>query len=369
MDVLAATVVHHPLDARITYRQARALADAGHRVRLAGPWSACGATPPGHVEAVDLPRAHHRDRLPAVRAARQVLATLGRDADVVIVHDPELVPAALAACPDHAVWDVHEDLAGSLADKPWLPRLARPVVRRGAGALEHLAEARLRLLLAEDAYAARFTRAHPVIPNLPWVPEVAEPPEHRRVVALGRLSVGRGVDQLLALPAHLPKRLTLELIGQADDDVRDRLAAAHAAGTIRWTGFLPNDEALTRLDGAAAGLSLLTDTPNYRQSLPTKVVEYFARGVPVVTTPNPQAADIVRATRAGLVVPYDDVAATARAVEWLVHDDDARRLLGSRGHAAARERFDWRPHAQRFVELLEDIPAGGTGWPSQPPRR
>ena len=58
-----------------------------------------------------------------------------------------------------------------------------------------------------------------------------------------------------------------------------------AQGLLRWPGFVPNDQAMPVGDGALAGLSLLQDEPNFRHSLPTKVVEYMARGVPVVTTP------------------------------------------------------------------------------------
>lgn len=367
MDVLVVSVVHHPLDARITQRQIPALVEAGHRVRLAAAWSAHQADPPPRIETVDLPRAAGRHRLAAARAARSLLQTTGRDADVVLVHDPELVPLAMTACPDHAVWDVHEDTAGALTDKSWLPTPARPTVARLVQKLERTAETRLRLILAESAYARRFTRPHPVIPNLPRVPDTAAACDDRRVVHLGRLSRGRGVGQLLALAAMLPHDVTVELVGQADADVCNQVGAAHAAGTVRWTGYLPNDEALARVDGASAGLCLLADTPNYRQSLPTKAVEYLARGVPVVTTPNPQAADIVRHAGAGLVVPHDDVDATARAVNWLLAHDGARRELGANGHTAARAHYDWRSHADRFVELLEDIPAGGKNWPQ--PRR
>ncbi|MFD0395345.1 glycosyltransferase [Streptomyces nogalater] len=75
---------------------------------------------------------------------------------------------------------------------------------------------------------------------------------------------------------------------------------------MRWYGFLPNDRALARLSGALAGLSLLHDQPNYRHSRPTKVVEYMAHGVPVVTTPTPLAAELVERHGCGLVVPYRD---------------------------------------------------------------
>ena len=68
------------------------------------------------------------------------------------------------------------------------------------------------------------------------------------------------------------------------------------------------------LDGALAGLSLLHDEPNFRHSMPTKVVEYMARGVPVVTTPLPAAAELARGHECGFVVPFGDPVAAAAAV-------------------------------------------------------
>lgn len=79
----------------------------------------------------------------------------------------------------------------------------------------------------------------------------------------------------------------VELIGAADADVREELREAQREGIVRWYGFVPNDRALRIAEGAMAGLALLHDEPNYRHSMPTKVVEYMARGVPVVSTPNP----------------------------------------------------------------------------------
>ena len=64
------------------------------------------------------------------------------------------------------------------------------------------------------------------------------------------------------------------------------------AGDLRWLGFLRSEEALARVSGSLAGLSLLNDLPNYRVSLPTKIVEYCVLGVPVITTPLPLASDL-----------------------------------------------------------------------------
>lgn len=256
MHVLVVTVVHHPEDARILHREIAALLDRGHTVTYAAPFSARGVTPRPEVEAVDLPRATGRDRRAAVRAARRMLDTRGPAADVVLLHDPELLlalPGALrhwrriGARRPAVVWDVHEDTAAAIAMKGWVPRVLRPPVRLAVRAVERIAERHLHLLLAEDAYQARFRRIHPVVPNLVTVPPGGPvPPGDDRVVYLGQLSRARGTEELIAMARLLAPEVRVEVIGAADGDVRALLSAADRDGVLRWHGFLPNDEALGR---------------------------------------------------------------------------------------------------------------------------
>lgn len=145
----------------------------------------------------------------------------------------------------------------------------------------------------------------------------------------------------------------VELIGAADGDVKDAIRDAQREGILRWYGFVPNDRALRIAEGAMAGLALLHDEPNYRHSMPTKVVEYMSRGVPVVTTPNPPALHIVESADCGLIVPFGDPGSAVKAVLRLRDDEELRADLGRRGYQAARERFHWPVHAARFVAQLE----------------
>lgn len=354
MRVLVVTVVHTPLDARIHRRQIGAMVDAGWSVTYAAPWRAAGvaSTSAGEeVATLDLPRAVGRRRLRALWAARRLLADHGPRHDLILLHDPELVLAAagLRRRPP-VVLDVHEDLAASLVDRPWVPRRLRPVAARIARLLERTAERRLHLLLAEEGYAHRFSRPHPVVRNLPPLPAPPPPPGDGRVVYIGRISRGRGLDELLALGRRLGAAgVRVELVGAPDEDVRAELEAAQAAGVVSWHGWLPNDEALELLRGALAGLSLLHDLPNYRGSMPTKVVEYLAAGVPAITTPLPAAARLVREADAGVVVDFGDVAAVAHAVERLRADPDGAAAMGRRGRELVAR--DWSWEAERGVLL------------------
>ncbi len=163
-----------------------------------------------------------------------------------------------------------------------------------------------------------------------------------------------GVGDMIELARLLrPRGITVELIGAADARARAQIGPAQAEGVLRWHGFVPNDQAMPMMDGALAGLSLLHDEPNFRHSLPTKVVEYMARGVPVVTTPLPAAAELASGHECGFVVPFCDPRAAADAVLELDGDPALRAKMGRRGHEAAYRSLGWPADARAFVAQLE----------------
>jgi glycosyltransferase involved in cell wall biosynthesis len=398
--VVVCTVVHHPADARIFYREIQALLDAGHDVAYIAPHgesaapvrdqdkvhperihalrdpapvtpqpgetrasvtpdqavAAPPAAPPerGILRTVTIPRAAGRRRLGALRAAKAAMAANVADADLLLVHDPELLlvlPPKRNRPP--TVWDVHEDTAAALTTKAWLPTWLRPIAAGGVTSAEHLAERRLHLILAEHGYNARFAGEHPVVPNATYVPEAAAPPSGpKRVVYVGHLSPDRGSAEMTELGRLLaPRGIAVDLIGPADAAAQAHITAAGAA--VNWHGFVPNAEALRLVEGSLAGLSLLRDEANFRHSMPTKVAEYMARSVPVVTTPLPLAVELVEAADGGFVVPFNNPQAAADAILNLDADPDLRAKMGLRAHEYALNNLAWPPHAADFVAQLE----------------
>lgn len=359
---LVVTVVHHPLDARIRQRQITALLEAGWAVTYAAPFGGYGvADTDPRVRTIEVPRAVGRRRVAALRAARSMLAREARAHDVVLLHDPELLVAALLAglrrLPP-VVWDVHEDTAASVAMKAWLPGVLRRPAAAAVRWLERRAERRVHLLLAEDGYRARFAVDHPVVPNTTAVPARPSSPERPAAVYVGHLTRPRGVVELVATGRLLHERsggrIGVLLIGPADADSRALLDPPPPG--VTWHGFLPHAEAMAALDGALVGLSLLHDQPNYRVSRPSKVAEYLAHGVPVITTALPEAQLLVERSEGGVVVPFvrgaADPEAVADAVLALDADPPGRRAMGARGHAYAVEHLDWRRHGRDFVDHL-----------------
>ncbi|GAA4205816.1 hypothetical protein GCM10022252_66970 [Streptosporangium oxazolinicum] len=335
------------------HRQIRSLLDAGHEITYVAPFTDCNVTPDPGIRAIDVPRATANRRGRALKAARGALRRGVEGADLLVVHDMELLFRLPRQRPV-TVWDVRGEIGTATSGTGLSGHLRRALpalVRR----VEARAEQRLHLILAEDSYRERFSGPHPVVPNAAYVPpRPPAPPGRNRVVHVGHLSEAGGVAELVESARRLlPHGIRLDLIGSADIRIRPLLRDAQREGLLDWYGYVPNRHALRMAEGAIAGLSLPHDAPGPRP-VPAKIIDYMSRGVPVVTTPLPAAASMVERIGCGVVVPFGDAEATVRAVLALRDDPEGAAGMGTRGHAEALAHHNWPDHAGAFVGRLEE---------------
>jgi glycosyltransferase involved in cell wall biosynthesis len=353
--VLVVTVAHRGDDARIAFRQIGALSDAGLSVTYVAPVPVLDSVTVAERIVVSRALGVRRVRgwwqvMRAVRSCRDRI-------DVVLIHDLELVlPVRLARPNATIVWDVHEDLLASVGDRSWIPRLCRRPVQAITRALERFARRGTQLILAEHSYAARLGD-WPVVPNSAVVPPSISEHElsSRRVVYLGRISLGRGVAAMIELARKLGDEADVVLIGPADDDVVEMLQTAADEGFLTWLGPLPNPEALEIVERSVVGLCLLEPLPTYLGSMPTKIHEYSARGIATVCTSLPLAAQAIEHAGAGAVVPFGDTDAAYAAVRAYLQDPATAREHGRRAHDWAFEHHNWTVDSRRFVQLMTSL--------------
>jgi glycosyltransferase involved in cell wall biosynthesis len=343
--VLVVTTVHHPLDTRIYYREIGTLLRAGARVTYAAPWADCSVAIPDTVEGVTLPRSVGRRRLGAMLAARRVVRRLAGSVDAVLIHDPELVAATwgVRGARERVIWDVHELGPESTLYKAWIPSFLRPAAARVIGWLESRGAARYRTILAEDGYRERFPDALAVVPNYPILPDTFSKQHDARIVYAGNVTRARGGRELIELARRLKGSVGFDVIGSAEEELREDLLRAQRDGLLTWHGRVPWKEVGPRVDGALAGLCLLADTPNYTVSLPTKALEYMSYGVPYIATALPRLTALAAEEDCGFVVPFDDaVEGAAQVVERLAGSDALRAEVGAQARAACERTYGWQ---------------------------
>jgi glycosyltransferase involved in cell wall biosynthesis len=222
--------------------------------------------------------------------------------------------------------------------------------------LLRVAEKRVHITLAEGGYASLFVDPHVVFPNY----LAGEPPSPRvsddgvGVVYLGDVTEARGL--VLAVEAVAQAGVgPMTIMGRCSVDLRNRLeriASRHQLD-LHLRGFVAPDEALSVASGAVLGLSPLLDTPNYANSLPTKVLEYLAVGIPTLASDLPGTRDVVGGKPGVVLVPAGDLAAWRQAIGD-AHADRGLRDAAASGAAAIVEEYAWPKEAVAsfFRELL-----------------
>ena len=160
------------------------------------------------------------------------------------------------------------------------------------------------------------------------------------VTFVGRLLRHKGVEELLAaftaLSARCPEAVLL-LVGWRDEGN----PGVVAAGLLERARADPAVRFLGKRDDVREVLAL-TDVyalPSHREGTPRTVLEAMAMGKPVVATDVPGCRQTVEDGVTGLLVPKEDPAALAAALERLVRDAELRRRMGEAGRLRAERKF------------------------------
>jgi len=259
---------------------------------------------------------------------------------------------------------------GRLRKLAWLGLVERRTLGEAAAlhatsALEAAEAARLAgrlgLPLPPAVVVANGVEDEPAPPSdAPLAPAVRAALARRPLLlVLGRVSWKKGLDRLIrALPRILPRlpETTLAIAGNDDEGLRpelERLAAEIGVGDrVVFLGEVLGADKAALLHGADALV-----LSSYSENFGNAVLEAMAAGCPVAVTPEVGLAGVVRATGAGIVVEGDP-ASLGDALAGLLGDPAARRAMGERGAAAARERFAWGVVARDMEAVYLDLVAG-----------
>lgn len=124
---------------------------------------------------------------------------------------------------------------------------------------------------------------------------------------------------------------------------------------VDYCGLVPPAELPGVISGARVGLIFLERLPNYENSLPTKVFEYMASGVPFLATDFPAWRELFGDADAGVFVDTDDPAAVAAALGELISDPQRCAELGRNGRRAIEERFGFEAEAAKLVGVVDSL--------------
>jgi glycosyltransferase involved in cell wall biosynthesis len=175
------------------------------------------------------------------------------------------------------------------------------------------------------------------------------------VLYLGGLMGGRGLEQLVDAIALVPEvQLVMLGSGAEEERIRER-AAARGASVLVLPPVAPD---LVEAYAASADVGVSPIVPsclNYRYSLPNKLFQYMAAGIPVVASDFRQVREVVEGSGSGTVVDTTRPEAIAKGIRRVLADPATATAMGERGRAAVRDRYHWGRAAEVLLAVYEGL--------------
>lgn len=165
------------------------------------------------------------------------------------------------------------------------------------------------------------------------------------------------IDAFAGIPSEVKAHLVMIGDGIAKPDLVRRTQEL-GGGRIHFLDPVPRTRMSELMAQADAQLVCLARRPLFAVTTPSKLQSVLAAGHPVIVAADGDAAQVVKAARAGVAVPAEDSLALAQAVVELASSTpEARRELGFNGRAHYETVMAAEVGAARLAGLLHSAAA------------
>jgi len=303
-------------------------------------------------------------------------------ADLILIRDiPLAIPALRVARKFRlpVVLDMAENYPAMLQDRlrftptgpigrlmrhpAWARAIERIAVRRVEHILVVIEESRERLIRA-GVPAERIS----IVCNTPrrslWEdtavsPRTASAASGLRLVYLGNLDGSRGIDTAIRAVARLAAsgrdaRLTAIGDGTCLKHFQELARRLDVQDRVSLPGRLSFRHVRDILATSDIGLIPHYATEAWNSTIPNKLFDYMALGLPVIVSDAKPTGRIVREGRCGEVFHDRDPNDLARCIR-ILEDADLRSSQGQRGREAIHCRYNWETDFRRLTRTLETV--------------
>jgi glycosyltransferase involved in cell wall biosynthesis len=175
----------------------------------------------------------------------------------------------------------------------------------------------------------------------------------KRFIYAGTVDRLRRLDLIVAAFSTVPQAFVFDLYTASDNPLVAQIRSAAAADPrIQVRPAKPRAELLRIMRTYDVGVGLIPDSPLYEVSSPTKTLEYYAAGLPVILNPLPEYASLFNASCAfqcALIEP--DIQRTVR--EILATERATLRAMGRAGREIVKSKRDYAVLAAALHQFLE----------------
>ena len=360
------TSAHHRFDIRIFIKMCSSLSNNGYQVTLIvadGLGDECN----NGVQIVDV-GTNSTGRLSRItKTIRRVSKkTLGLDADIYHLHDPELMPLGvkLKKMGKTVVFDAHEDFPKQLLSKPYLHKPTRYLLSKISEVYEKRCCARFDAIVgATPAISEKFLKINKNTININNYPILGEldltnnvNTKDKQVCYVGGISKIRGIEQMVDAMEMVQSGAKLQLVGSfRNKSLRNRVSGLAGWSNVIEQGVLDRNDVAKLLSSSMAGLVLFLPEPNHVESQPNKMFEYMSASIPVIASNFSLWRSVIEKNSCGICVDPMAPHEIAEAIDFLTWNPEDAKQMGKNGQVAIKRIYNWCIEEKKLLGLYENL--------------
>ena len=285
------------------------------------------------------------------------------NADIYHLHDPELLRIALKLKKRNkkVIYDAHEDLPRQILTKHWIPKIIRkPIAYIVEKAENNIVKKIDGVISATPTINERFYKLNRNSVNVNNYPIIEEFNKTQKkltkpqIIYAGGISIERGIVEIIDSLEHLD--VDLNLAGKfLDPSLKNKLESHKSWGKVNYKGFLGRKEITELYNNSLLGMVTLYPTKNYQTSLPVKMFEYMAAGLPVIASNFPYWESIIEKHECGICVDPTSVSDITKAIKTLLENPNIAKTMGENGLNAIKTHFNWEKEGQKLTSFYHQL--------------
>ncbi|GAB6168148.1 glycosyltransferase family 4 protein [Clostridium carnis] len=291
------------------------------------------------------------------------------NADIYHFHDPELIALGvkLKKAGKKVIYDVHEDMPKQILSKSYLgPLWIRKIISKGFNKYEKINAKKfdgIVTILDELKDKFKLYNSNSItIKNYAIKDVIYKSKSKERnidsnkfvILYIGSITRIRGVKEIIRVTERFKGQVELWLIGTWEtEELKKECENLSGYKYTKYFGVFNSNELYTYVKAADLGISTLHPTPNYKKSIPTKVIEYMACELPVVLSNFEYWKALFGDV--GIYVDPLNINDIADAINYYIHNKQERKIIGKQNKKIFEEKFSWDTEEKKLLELYENL--------------
>ena len=388
MKILMVLESSFPPDLRVE-NEIDTLAEAGHEVHLAcwerGEKTKNHAYPGVTIHRRAIPKTIYQSSVGALRTPfyfnwwKKYLHSLLSEIkfDVVHVHDLRLASVAIKLKKEFkfkVVLDLHENYPELLNISDHIKRFPANVMFDLAEWQDYEIEAVMGadkvIVVVEEAKdrliklgckKEKISIVSNTFPDYKFpVPNHADKNKEFTIFYGGGITRHRGLQYVmnaLSLVTQEFKTVRFEIFGKGkfEEELKELCESLNLSEHVSFRGWIPPEEMLEYLSKAQVAIIPHIKSPHTDSTIPHKLFQYMAYGIPVITSDCSPLARVVATENCGLVYHHDKPGELADCIIDLMRQPIIANMMGEKGKRAVSEKYLWRYDAEILIELYGEL--------------